>query len=80
MNLRDQKNIQVYGLFLRSDAATQVPALDNIGDLARDVLVVCNALQNFAHCRGDDFGAGRRRIARDEICHPFRNSSKRNKT
>ena len=79
MNLRDQKNIPVYSRFLRSDAATQLPALDNIGDLARDVLVGCNALQNFADCRWDDFGAGRGSIARDKICHPFGNSSKRNK-
>lgn len=73
-----RKILRAYGLSLRSYIATQVHTLDDIDDLAQEVLLVAyRGLGEFR--RGDDFGAWLRGIARHKIYDHFRRTSRRHK-
>ena len=73
-----RKILRAYGLSLRSYIATPVHSVDDIDDLAQEVLLVAyRSLGEFR--RGDDFGAWLRGIARHKIYDFFRRTSRRNK-
>jgi RNA polymerase sigma-70 factor (ECF subfamily) len=73
-----RKILRAYGLSLRTYIATQVHSVDDIDDLAQEVLLVAyRSLGEFR--RGDDFGAWLRGIARHKIYDHFRRTSRRHK-
>jgi RNA polymerase sigma-70 factor, ECF subfamily len=73
-----RKILRAYGLSLRTFIATQVHSVDDIDDLAQEVLLVAyRSLGEFR--RGDDFGAWLRGIARHKIYDHFRRTSRRHK-
>lgn len=70
--------VRAYGLSLRSFIGSQLHHMDDVDDMAQDVLTTafCH-LHSFR--RGDDFGAWLRGIARHKLADHFRNAARRNK-
>jgi len=70
--------VRAYNLPLRSFIASQVHHLEDVDDLAQEVLL--GAYRNLGDFRrGDDFGAWLRGIARNQLLFYFRTSGRRRK-
>jgi RNA polymerase sigma-70 factor (ECF subfamily) len=68
--------VRAYALPLRSYLASQVHHLDDVDDLAQEVILT--ALRSLpSYRRGEDFGAWLRGIARNKLLNYFRSASRR---
>jgi RNA polymerase sigma-70 factor (ECF subfamily) len=74
-----QRIVREFSLPLRSYLAAQVYHLDDVDDLAQDVLIAAyRSLSTFR--RGDDFGAWLRGIARNKLYGHLRSKARRERT